>query len=66
VKATQANAEAIIRSTLENPVRTFYGDKVIDVYNAMGQGVRFDRATNAFRVSSKNGVPRNECIRLDR
>jgi RHS repeat-associated protein len=49
VKATQANAEAIIRSTLENPVRTFYGDKVIDVYNAMGQGVRFDRATNAFR-----------------
>lgn len=49
VKATQGNAEAIIRSALENPARTFYGDKVIDVYNAAGQGVRFDRATNVFR-----------------
>jgi hypothetical protein len=49
VKPTQANAEAIIRSTLQNPARTFYGDKVIDVYNAAGQGVRFDRATNTFR-----------------
>jgi RHS repeat-associated protein len=46
---TQANAEAIIRSTLERTSRTFYGDRVIDVYNAAGQGVRFDRATNFFR-----------------
>jgi len=45
----QANAEAIIRSTLQNPARTFYGDTVIDVYNAAGQGVRFDRTTNAFK-----------------
>ena len=36
-EATQANAEAIIRSTLQNPARTFYGDTVIDVYNAVGQ-----------------------------
>jgi len=49
VKPTQANAEAIIRSTLETPARAFYGDNVVDVYNATGQGVRFDRATNAFR-----------------
>jgi hypothetical protein len=48
VKPTQASAEAIIRNTLEDPVRTFYGDAVIDVYNTAGQGVRFDRATNTF------------------
>lgn len=55
VKPTQTNAEAIIRSTLENPARTFYGDKVIDVYNAKGQGVRFDRGTNAFRGFLEGG-----------
>ncbi|MBI5161261.1 MAG: RHS repeat-associated core domain-containing protein, partial [Micrococcales bacterium] len=49
VRPTQANAEAIIRNTLQNPARTFYGDTTIDVYNAAGQGVRFDRATNAFK-----------------
>lgn len=38
VKPTQANAEAIIRSTLQNPARTVHGDRVIDVYNAAGQG----------------------------
>jgi hypothetical protein len=56
VKPTQANAESIIRSTLENPARTFYGDKVIDVYNAAGQGVRFDRATNVFRGFLEGGL----------
>jgi RHS repeat-associated protein len=56
VKPNQANAEALIRSTLENPARTFYGDKVIDVYNAAGQGVRFDRATNAFRGFLEGGL----------
>jgi hypothetical protein len=56
VKPTSANAEAIIRGTLENPARTFYGDKVIDVYNAAGQGVRFDRATNAFRGFLEGGL----------
>lgn len=62
VKPTQANAEAIIRSTLESAARTFYGNKVIDVYNAAGQRVRFDRATNAFGGFSKRGAPHNECI----
>jgi RHS repeat-associated protein len=48
VRPTQANAEAIIRGAMESPAHTFYGDKVIDVYNAAGQGVRFDRETSAF------------------
>lgn len=48
VKSTQANAEAIIQDILSNPSRTFYGDKVIDVYDAAGRGVRFDRDTNMF------------------
>lgn len=56
LKPTQANAEAIIRSALENPARTFYGEKVIDVYNAAGQGVRFDRATNLFRGFLEGGL----------
>jgi len=49
LSSTQENAEAVIRSTMQNPARTFYGDTVIDVYNAAGQGVRFDRTTNVFK-----------------
>lgn len=46
VKPTQANATKIIRETLSNPSRSFYGNKVIDVYNGAGQGIRIDRQTN--------------------
>jgi RHS repeat-associated protein len=56
VNPTQANAEAIIRGAMANPAHTFYGDKVIDVYNAAGQGVRFDRATSAFKGFLERGI----------
>jgi len=48
VKPTQANADAIIRDVLQNPADRFIGDKVIDVYNAAGQGVRFEKGTGRF------------------
>ncbi|HSR66985.1 MAG TPA: hypothetical protein VLU25_03500 [Acidobacteriota bacterium] len=48
IQPTQANAEAIIRETLANPSSVFVGDKVIDVSNAAGQGVRINKATNTF------------------
>jgi hypothetical protein len=48
VAPTQANAEAIIRGTLSSPARTVIGTKTIDVYNAAGQGVRYEAATKRF------------------
>jgi len=45
---TQENAEKLIRDILVNPNRTFMGDKVIDAYDTMGRGVRFDRITGNF------------------
>ncbi len=56
IKPAQANAEAIIRGALTSPARTFYGDRVIDVYNGVGQGVRFDRATNTFKGFLEGGL----------
>lgn len=48
IKASQANAETIIRKTMENPADRFIGDRVVDVYNAAGQGIRFDIETRKF------------------
>jgi len=45
---SQASAEQLIRDTLSNPSRVFYGNTVIDVYNVANQGVRFDKATGTF------------------
>ena len=55
---TQANAEALIRETLANPNSVFVGDKVIDVFNAAGQGVRIDRATSTFVGFLEQGLVR--------
>jgi RHS repeat-associated protein len=49
VKSTQSNADSIIENIFSNPSRTFYGDKVIDVYDATGRGVRFDTETSFFK-----------------
>lgn len=48
VKPTQKNAEEIIKDILEHPTDKFIGDKVIDVYNTKGQGVRFEKETLKF------------------
>jgi len=48
IEATQENAEAIIRGIMNKPARTFSGDKVIDVYDTAGRGVRFDKNTKKF------------------
>ena len=48
INATKANANAIILDILQNPAHRFIGDKVIDVYNAVGQGVRFEKETGFF------------------
>lgn len=46
---TQAQAEAIIRDVLPRPSVVDRGDRVIDIYNAAGQGVRLRRDTRAFQ-----------------
>jgi hypothetical protein len=46
---TQAQAEAIIRDVLRRPSVGDRGDRVIDIYNAAGQGVRLRRDTRAFQ-----------------
>jgi len=38
----------LIQNILTHPKRQFMGDKVTDVYNEFGQGVRFDKNTYAF------------------
>jgi RHS repeat-associated protein len=48
IAPTQANAEALIRTILSSPTTTSFGKRVIDVYNAAGQGVRLNRATSEF------------------
>lgn len=48
IKPTQANANKLIRNILSNPSSSTYGNKTIDVYNSLGQGVRFNRAKNQF------------------
>ncbi len=48
IEVTQANAERLIRDIMTDSSRIFVGDKVIDVYNVQGQGVRFDKATRNF------------------
>lgn len=48
IQPTQENAAKIIQDVMENPQRAVAGDKTVDVYNAAGQGVRFDKNTNQF------------------
>jgi hypothetical protein len=48
IKPTQANAEKLIKSILSNPNTSTYGAKTVDVYNTLGQGVRFNKLTNTF------------------
>jgi len=49
LQPTQANAERLIRDILENPSRVIRADRVVDVYDALGRGIRLDRGTNGFR-----------------
>ncbi|HEX8771488.1 MAG TPA: hypothetical protein VF711_12040, partial [Acidimicrobiales bacterium] len=46
---TQFQAEAVIRDVLHNPTIVDRGDRVIDIYNAAGQGIRLRRDTRAFQ-----------------
>lgn len=48
ISATQENAEVLIQNILTNPYRQFIGDRVIDIYNVRGQGVRFEKNTYKF------------------
>jgi RHS repeat-associated protein len=48
IKPTQVNADKLIRDVLSNPSSSTYGKKTVDVYNSLGQGVRFNRTTNQF------------------
>ena len=48
IAATDANASAIARDILENPVYTVFGNKTYDIYNAAGQGIRFNVSDNSF------------------
>jgi hypothetical protein len=53
---TAEQADAIIRDVLANPVHVFRGDRVIDAYNAAGQGVRlrpWDRSFVGFLDAAK-------------
>ncbi|GEM_PF-1683763 len=45
---TQEEAEAAIRSIMNNPTRVDHLAKYIDVYNAAGQGIRIEQGTNRF------------------
>lgn len=48
VAQTDQAAVAVIRNILSNPTRLAAGKKTIDIYNAVGQGVRIERGTNRF------------------
>jgi RHS repeat-associated protein len=48
VAATKQNASALIRDIMSNPSNVVRGGKTVDVYNAAGQGVRFEAGTNKF------------------
>ncbi len=56
IAPTQANAESLIRNIMSNPSRAFYGEKVIDVYNAAGQGVRLQAGTGRFMGFLEGGL----------
>ena len=49
VAPTQANAESQIRNIMSSPSHVFSGNKVMDIYNAVGQGVRINSQTGAFQ-----------------
>jgi RHS repeat-associated protein len=46
---TQAQAEAVIRNILSHPTHVFRGERVIDAYNAAGQGIRLRRSDRSFQ-----------------
>ncbi len=48
IEATTANAQAIVTDILESPTHTVFGQRTYDVYNAAGQGARFDVSSNRF------------------
>lgn len=48
IAATQENAEELITGILSSPQSVVAGEKTIDVFNAAGQGVRFDKETKQF------------------
>lgn len=48
--ASQDTAEQIIEAVLTHPVRVVVGKKTVDIYNAVGQGVRFVRETKEFQT----------------
>lgn len=48
IEATTANAQALVTDILENPTRTVFGRQTYDVYNAAGQGARFNVSSNRF------------------
>ncbi len=48
IALTQANAEALIKDIMTNPVSTAAGKTTMDFYNAAGQGVRVDKETGKF------------------
>ncbi len=48
IEATTANAQALVTDILESPTHTVFGQRTYDVYNAAGQGARFDVSSNRF------------------
>lgn len=48
IEATTANAQALVADILATPARTVFGVRTYNVYNAAGQGVRFEVSTNRF------------------
>ena len=48
--ASQRVAEQIIEDVLTHPVRIVVGRKTVDIYNAVGQGVRFERESKEFQT----------------
>ncbi len=45
---SQAEVNRVIREILEDPDHVFFGDKVVDVYDASGRGVRFTVQDHTF------------------
>ena len=56
IPATQQNATALIRDILSNPSAVVKGGMTTDVYNAAGQGVRFQTATHQFVTFLEGGL----------
>ena len=55
---TTEQAQNLVRNILENPVRVVFGDKNYDVYNAAGQGLRFEIQDNKFVTFLQQGKAR--------